>query len=84
LRRSQRKTAELLGGIHTKKTASTNFSGTCKTRNPWNIADCRLILVKDCGIDLDSEVHACLIEKVFPRLATVLGADECIEASKEN
>ena len=47
-------------------------------------ADYRLILVKDCCTDLDSEVHACLIEKVFPRLATVLGADECIEALKEN
>jgi nicotinamidase-related amidase len=47
-------------------------------------ADYRLILVEDCCIDLDSEVHACLIEKVFPRLATVLEADECIEALKEN
>jgi nicotinamidase-related amidase len=47
-------------------------------------ADYRLILVKDCCIDLDSEVHACLIEKVFPRLATVLGADECIAALKED
>ena len=47
-------------------------------------ADYRLILVKDCCIDLDSEVHACLIEKVFPRRATVLAADECIEALKAN
>jgi nicotinamidase-related amidase len=39
-------------------------------------ADYRLILVKDCCIDLDSEVHACLTEKVFPRRAAVLAADE--------
>jgi hypothetical protein len=34
--------------------------------------------------DLDQEVHACLVEKSFPRLATVLSADECIEALKAN
>jgi nicotinamidase-related amidase len=43
-------------------------------------ADYRLIVVKDCCADLDPEVHGCLMEKVFPRLATVLDAGECIEA----
>jgi nicotinamidase-related amidase len=42
-------------------------------------ADYRLIVVKDCCADLDAEVHGCLVEKVFPRLATVLGASECIK-----
>ena len=39
-------------------------------------ADYRLFIVKDCCADLDSAVHACLIEKVFPRCATVLSSDE--------
>jgi len=39
-------------------------------------ADYRLFIVKDCCADLDPAVHACLIEKVFPRCATVLASDE--------
>lgn len=39
-------------------------------------ADYRLFIVKDCCADLDPAVHACLIEKVFPRCANVLAADE--------
>src|SRR5262245_22208047 len=31
-------------------------------------ADYRLLIVKDCCADLDEAVHACLIEKVFPRV----------------
>jgi nicotinamidase-related amidase len=42
-------------------------------------ADYRLIVVKDCCADLDLEVHGCLMEKVFPRLATVVDAGECGE-----
>jgi nicotinamidase-related amidase len=47
-------------------------------------ADYRLIVVKDCCADLDPEVHGCLVEKVFPRLATVLGASECIQVLQAN
>ena len=47
-------------------------------------ADYRLIVVKDCCFDLDADVHACLIEKVFPRRATVLSADELREALNSN
>jgi nicotinamidase-related amidase len=47
-------------------------------------ADYRLIVVKDCCADLDAEVHGCLVEKVFPRLATVLGASECIKVLQAN
>jgi nicotinamidase-related amidase len=43
-------------------------------------ADYRLIVVKDCCADLDQEVHACLIDKVFPRQATVVSASELVEA----
>ena len=42
-------------------------------------ADYRLVVIKDCCADLDSEVHGCLMEKIFPRLATVLDSSECIE-----
>lgn len=41
-------------------------------------ADYRLFIVKDCCPDLDAAVHDCLIEKVFPRCATVLTSDELL------
>ena len=47
-------------------------------------ADYRSIVVKDCCMDNDTEVHACLIEKVFPRRATVLSTDELREALNSN
>ncbi len=34
-------------------------------------ADYRLIVIKDCCAEMDAEVHACLVDKVFPRQATV-------------
>ena len=37
-------------------------------------ADYKLFVVKDCCTDQDAEVHACLVEKLFPRRATVLTA----------
>jgi nicotinamidase-related amidase len=43
-------------------------------------ADYRLVVVKDCCVDLDSEVHACLVDKVFPRYATVISAEEFLAA----
>lgn len=39
-------------------------------------ADYRLFIVKDSCADLDEGVHTCLIDKIFPRYATVLSADE--------
>lgn len=39
-------------------------------------ADYRIVVVRDCCADADPEVHACLIDKVFPRQATVVGAAE--------
>ncbi|MCL2449565.1 MAG: cysteine hydrolase [Polyangiaceae bacterium] len=39
-------------------------------------ADYRLVVVKDCCADGDAEVHRVLTEKVFPRQATVLPAEQ--------
>lgn len=38
-------------------------------------ADYRLVVVRDCCSDLDPEIHRVLIEKVFPRQATVTTAE---------
>jgi nicotinamidase-related amidase len=46
--------------------------------------DYRLIVAKDCCADQDQEVHACLMEKVFPRRAAVLGAAEILDALGSN
>ncbi|HUH62415.1 MAG TPA: isochorismatase family cysteine hydrolase [Terracidiphilus sp.] len=43
-------------------------------------ADYHVVVVKDCCVDQDAEVHAALVEKVFPRLATVTVAAELIDA----
>jgi nicotinamidase-related amidase len=42
-------------------------------------ADYRLFVIKDCCADLDLDLHACLIDQVFPRPATVLTAGEFLE-----
>jgi nicotinamidase-related amidase len=39
-------------------------------------ADYSLAVIKDCCIDQDPEVHACLLEKIFPRRSVVLSAEE--------
>ena len=44
-------------------------------------ADYRVIVVSDCCADLDSEVHACLVNRIFPRQATVISADEFLSLS---
>jgi len=43
-------------------------------------ADYRLAVIKDCCADRDAELHACLVDKFFPHRATVLTADEFLEA----
>jgi nicotinamidase-related amidase len=42
--------------------------------------DYRLIVIKDCCADLDSDLHACLVDKLFPGRATVLSADDLLNA----
>lgn len=44
--------------------------------------DYRLVVIKDCCADLDIEVHDCLVDKVFPRRATVVSAGEFLDALK--
>lgn len=43
-------------------------------------ADYRLIVVKDCCIDMDADLHTCLMDKVFARRATVVTAEELVES----
>jgi nicotinamidase-related amidase len=45
-------------------------------------ADYRLAVIKDCCADRDLDVHNCLIDKVFPRQATVMTASEFVDALK--
>lgn len=40
--------------------------------------DYRLIVVKDCCADLDADLHDTLVNKVFPRQAAVVSADDVI------
>jgi nicotinamidase-related amidase len=43
-------------------------------------ADYRLAVIKDCCADLDPELHTGLLDRLIPRVATVLAADEVVEA----
>jgi nicotinamidase-related amidase len=44
-------------------------------------ADFRLVVIKDCCADLDSQLHDCLINRLFPTRALVSSAREFIEAT---
>ena len=44
--------------------------------------DYELVVVEDCCADRDDEVHRVLTQKVFPRQASVVSAQEIIEALK--
>jgi nicotinamidase-related amidase len=43
-------------------------------------ADYRLFVIKDCCADQDQELHACLVDKLFVRRATVIIAEDFVEA----
>ena len=45
-------------------------------------ADYRAFVIKDCCEDHEPEVHACLVEKVFPRYASVISAGDFVDALK--
>jgi nicotinamidase-related amidase len=47
-------------------------------------ADYRLIVIKDCCADADAEVHTCLMDKVFPRQATIVSTTEFLDAAKSD
>jgi nicotinamidase-related amidase len=42
--------------------------------------DYRVVVIKDCCVDLDPDLHTCLVDKVLPRPATVVSADEVVNA----
>lgn len=42
-------------------------------------ADYRVAVLKDCCVDRNPEVHACLVEKVFPNYGAVLSAGEFLD-----
>ena len=44
-------------------------------------ADYRLIVIKDCCAELDPETHTCLLDKIFPRQATVVSATEFLQVN---
>jgi len=39
-------------------------------------SDYRIVVIKDCCADLDAELHAVLIDRLFPQRADVLTSDE--------
>jgi nicotinamidase-related amidase len=43
-------------------------------------ADYKVVVVEDCCADRDAEVHRVLVEKVFPRQATVVKAEAVVRA----
>jgi nicotinamidase-related amidase len=42
--------------------------------------DYRMVVIKDCCVDLDPDLHTCLVEKVLPRQAAVVSADNIVDA----
>jgi nicotinamidase-related amidase len=42
--------------------------------------DYRLIVVRDCCLDTDAELHACLLDKLFARRATVVTSADLLES----
>ena len=46
-------------------------------------ADYRLAVVGDCCADRDPDLHAALIERYFPRMATVMDAAGFCEAAAQ-
>jgi nicotinamidase-related amidase len=43
-------------------------------------ADYRIVVLRDCCSDADPEVHACPLNKVFPRQATVVASGSFLAA----
>ena len=39
-------------------------------------ADYRVIVLRDCCADQDADLHACLLDKLFPRRGTVVTAED--------
>jgi nicotinamidase-related amidase len=41
--------------------------------------DYRLVVIQDCCVDQDPDLHSCLLDKYFPRRASVVTASEFLE-----
>ncbi len=46
--------------------------------------DYRTIVLSDCCSDADADVHTCLIEKIFPRQATVTGSSAFVASLRQD
>jgi nicotinamidase-related amidase len=69
------------GGIDTLILTGITTSGVVlSTVRHASDADYRLVVVEDCCADRDVEVHRTLLEKVFPRQATVSKSNEVLAA----
>jgi nicotinamidase-related amidase len=43
--------------------------------------DFRVVVIKDCCADMDVELHACLVDRFFPKRGAVISADEFLAAA---
>lgn len=69
-------------GIETLVLMGISTSGCVLSTVRWAAdIDYRLIVISDCCADRDDEVHRVLMEKVFPRQASVVTAQEFIRAT---
>jgi nicotinamidase-related amidase len=69
------------GGIDTLVLCGISTSGVIlSTVCAAADADYRLFVVRDCCADTDESVHICLMDKVFPRRASVLDSTAVITA----
>jgi len=68
-------------GIETLVLMGISTSGCVLSAVRWAAdIDYRLVVVSDCCADRDEEVNRVLMEKVFPRQATVVTSPEIIQA----
>jgi nicotinamidase-related amidase len=71
----------LANGIETLVLAGIATSGVVlSTVRHAADADYKVVVVEDCCADRDAEVHRVLVEKVFPRQATVVKAEAVVRA----
>ncbi len=45
-------------------------------------ADYRVVVIADCCADLDAELHAVLLTRLFPQRAEILRAAEFVQATQ--
>jgi nicotinamidase-related amidase len=68
-------------GIETLVLMGVSTSGCVLSTVRWGAdIDYRLVVIADCCADRDDEVHRVLTEKILPRQATVITADEFTRA----